>query len=114
MNGGDVEAMRHDLMSEGTSRYITEANPRYITEANPHPGRWGGQIVYRFPNGYGASVIRHEYSYGGPQGLFELAVLDGKGLCYDTPVTEDVEGHLTPAEVDRLLLQIKALPPVTS
>jgi hypothetical protein len=98
VNGLDV--MRQDLMSEGTSRYITEAHARH----------GGGQIIYRFPNGYGASVIRHAYSYGGTAGLFELGVLDDKGLCYDTPVTEDVEGRLSPPDVDRLLLQIKNLP----
>ena len=35
----------------------------------------GEQRVYKFDNGYGASVIRHQYSYGGDKGLWELAVL---------------------------------------
>ncbi|WP_279018525.1 hypothetical protein [Megasphaera elsdenii] len=30
---------------------------------------------FHFKNGYVASVIRGPYSYGGPQGLYELAVL---------------------------------------
>ena len=34
------------------------------------------QKIYKFPNGYGASVIKGPYSYGGPDGLWELAVLD--------------------------------------
>lgn len=77
----------------------------------------GEQRLYRFDNGYGASVIRNQYSYGGDKGLFELAVVkyhnadnDAWGLCYDTPITDDVIGHLTEAEVQALLEQIKALP----
>lgn len=66
-----------------------------------------------FPNGYGASVIRSEYSYGGRKGLYELAVLRGNvenfSLCYTTPITSDVCGCLTPAEVTALLAQVEAL-----
>ena len=65
---------------------------------------------YHFPNGYGASVIRGKYTYGGEEGLFELAVLRGDSLCYDSGITEDVIGHLTPKEVAQLLKQIRALP----
>jgi hypothetical protein len=61
--------------------------------SHPH----GGQMVrVHFGNGYGASVVRSAYSYGGRDGLYELAVLAGNTLCYDTPITDDVEGHLTP------------------
>jgi hypothetical protein len=64
----------------------------------------------KFDNGYGASVVSHEYSYGGKDGLYELAVLDEDGdLTYDTPVTNDVEGYLTPEDVTRLLEQIQKL-----
>ena len=72
----------------------------------------GEQYIYKFPNGYGASVIRSRMSYGGSAGLFELAVLDGKGhLTYDTPVTDDVIGHLGCVELGEILDQIEALEP---
>lgn len=75
------------------------------------PLRDGEQRKFRFENGYGASVVRHQYSYGGPEGLFELAVLDRSGhLTYDTPVTSDVEGWLTEDAVQSLLAAIEALP----
>mgnify|MGYP001611600774 CR=1 FL=1 len=82
------------------------------------PMNGGQQRVYRFANGYGASVVRGEYTYGGPVGLWELAVLrwDGESegadyrLTYETPVTDDVIGHLDVAEVEALLDQIEALP----
>jgi hypothetical protein len=63
-----------------------------------------------FDNNYGVSVIRNSYSYGGRDGLYELAVLgsDGK-LCYDTPVTNDVEGYLSEDDVTKLLEQIQKL-----
>ncbi|MDA8847313.1 hypothetical protein N9J02_01635 [bacterium] len=70
----------------------------------------GVQKLYAFPNGYGASVVKHSGSYGGPQGKWEVAVLDGDGeLCYNTNVTEDVIGNLNDPEVDSILLQISKL-----
>ena len=75
-----------------------------------------GGVLYRFKfdNGYGASVIKHRYSYGSNQELWELAVLDfsrepNGALTYDTPITEDVVGYLTDEAVRNLLEQIKGL-----
>lgn len=73
------------------------------------------QWLFRFGNGYGASVTRGPFSYGGSEGLFELAVIQFEGntdnfqLCYDTHITNDVEGHLTENGVQMLLEQIRDL-----
>jgi hypothetical protein len=70
----------------------------------------GYQLLYKFDNGYGASVVKHSFSYGGKNGKYELAVLDENGdLCYDTPITSDVIGYLTMAEVDKILINISHL-----
>ena len=69
----------------------------------------GVQKVYEFDNGYGASVIMGPHTYGGTKGLWELAVLANGELCYDTPITNDVIGRLTEAEVNKYLKQIKEL-----
>lgn len=69
----------------------------------------GIQKVYSFPNGYGASVVKHSYSYGGKDGKWELAVLKGEDLCYDTGITSDVLGYLNDPEVDDYLRQIEKL-----
>ena len=69
----------------------------------------GVQKLYSFTNGYGASVIKHKGSYGGDQGLWELAVLKGEELCYNTPITDDVLGRLNDPEVDNYLIQISQL-----
>jgi len=69
----------------------------------------GVQHVYSFPNGYGASVVKHDFSYGGKQGLWELAVLNGEELCYTSGITEDVIGHLTWENVEEFLSEIKQL-----
>ena len=61
-------------------------------------------------NGYGASVIIGPHTYGGEDGLYELAVLGkDKKLTYDTPVTDDVEGYLTEEGVTEFLKQIQNL-----
>jgi len=70
----------------------------------------GYQLVYKFDNGYGASVVKHDISYGNKHGLYEVAVLDKEGdLCYDTPITDDVIGHLTMEKVENLLAEISHL-----
>jgi hypothetical protein len=79
----------------------------YLTETNNHME--GIQKVYQFPNGYGASVIKHRGSYGYKKGLWELAVLHEGELCYDTEITNDVIGHLNDPEVDNILGQIERL-----
>jgi hypothetical protein len=71
----------------------------------------GWQKIFRFDNGYGASLVRHAYSYGD-----EMAVLKFNSesntdfeLCYDTPITDDVLGHLSPSEIDEYLEDISKL-----
>ena len=72
------------------------------------------QLIHRFENGYGASVVRHNFSYGHEDGLWELAVLkwgsDGLAdLDYTTPITDDVLGYLTDEQVDETLKKIENL-----
>jgi hypothetical protein len=63
-----------------------------------------------FENGLGVSVVSHTFSYGGKDGLFEVAVLDKDGnLTYDTPVTNDVVGYLNPDEVTEIMEQVQSL-----
>lgn len=74
------------------------------------------QRLYRCDNGYGASVVQGPYTYGGPEGKFELAVIKWNSddvedfdLVYDTPITSDVIGWLEEEEVQTYLKQIDAL-----
>ena len=64
-----------------------------------------------FPNGYGVSIICNDFSYG-----LEMAVLKGDAdnyeMCYDTPITDDVLGHLTPEDLTEYIQMVKDLPPV--
>ena len=75
----------------------------------------GSQKIYKFANGYGASVVCHSFSYGGDKGQKEIAVLkfigdsDKFDLCYETPITDDVIGYLDEDEVQPILNKIAAL-----
>jgi len=76
------------------------------------------QVVYRFRNGYGASVINTGGSLGRYQKLYELAVIrylnrddESWALCYETPITDDVIAGLEPEEVTAILNRIGDLPP---
>lgn len=65
------------------------------------------QTIYKFPNGYGASIIKIEYIYFG----IEIAVLkfDENGnwdIDYSTPITNDVIGGLNEESRDSVLQQI--------
>lgn len=80
-------------------------------KAGVHPIGEGTLAIHGFPNGYSASVIRNSYSYGGSEGLYEIAVLHGGSLCYASPITGDVLGFLTEGDVIDTLNKIADLPP---
>jgi len=66
---------------------------------------------YHFDNGWGASVACHTGSYGGDEGLFELALTDGDGDIITSPNDptsnwQDVKGYLTLSEVEAYLKEI--------
>lgn len=72
------------------------------------------QNTYRntisFDNGYSASIVSNEYSYGGDRGLFEVAVIFDGQIVYDTPITSDVMGFLGFSQVAEALEAISKLP----
>jgi len=72
---------------------------------------------YLYSNGYGISIISNEFSYGGLNGLYEIAILIGEEedyeICYETPITNDVMGYLNPEQVIQTIEDVKKLPPTT-
>ena len=75
----------------------------------PHPMGSGVQALIEFENSYGASIVRTPYTYGGGEGLYELAVFKDGQLTYDTPITDDVIGYLTEDGVTQLITEIQLL-----
>ena len=73
----------------------------------------GVQAIRFFPNGYGLSVVKHTYSYGYDDGLYEAAVLQGVDgdydLCYDTSIANDIIGYQTEEQIELLLNQVESL-----
>lgn len=71
-------------------------------------------LLVKFPNQYGASIVRHSGSYGGPDGLLEMgvAIFSGElyGLDYNTPLTDDVFGYLEEDELFEKLGLVSELP----
>ena len=81
-----------------------------FVEINDSPFMVGKKSRMHFDNGYGVSVVSHSYSYGGRDGLYEVAVLDSEdNLTYDTPVTNNVIGYLTEEDVTDVMKQVQKL-----
>ena len=79
-------------------------------QINDAPFMVGKRSRIHFENGFGVSVVSHSYSYGGRDGLYEVAVLDSNNeLTYDTPVTSDVIGYLTEEDVTDVMKQVQDL-----
>ena len=55
------------------------------------------------------SVIRSSMTYGGSEGLFELAMLKNKRCIYDTPITNDVIGWLDEEGVLDILKDVQRI-----
>jgi hypothetical protein len=80
-------------------------------EFNNHPNWDGVQARMDFDNNYGVSVIKASGSYGGSQGLYELAVMYEGDLCYNTDVTDDVLGWLSEEDVTEAMEKVQKLKP---
>ena len=80
-------------------------------EFKDHPNGMGGvQAKIQFANGFGASIVKTPFSYGGTRGLYELAIFGKDGdITYDTPITDDVLGYLSEVKVTETLAKIQAL-----
>lgn len=64
-----------------------------------------------FANGFGISVIRGDRSRGGAEGFWEVAVMKGGRINYDTPITDDVIGWCTEEDVTNIMKQVQKLSP---
>lgn len=73
-------------------------------------GLSGIAAKHDFANGYAVSVIRGYGTYGEDEGQYELAVMRGGKIVYDTPVTDDVLGHLSEDAVSEAMAAVGALP----
>jgi hypothetical protein len=78
-------------------------------KTNPIGEEFGVTSRTKFENGYEASVVKSEYSYGGRDGLYELAIFKDGEMCYDTPITNDVIGYLTEDDVTETFVKIQEL-----
>ncbi|EAE6743411.1 hypothetical protein BJE16_10305 [Listeria monocytogenes] len=76
---------------------------------NKNENVFNKQILYKFPNNYGASVVSGPFTYG-----LELAVIffsnENWDIDYDTLVTNDVLGHLNKESLKQALEDIYNLP----
>jgi len=68
------------------------------------------RALISFDNGYGASIVTGFGAHSDEDHPYELAVFKGGSICYDSPMTDDVIGHLTEVELQKLLKQIQDLP----
>ena len=94
-------------ISQAFDKTLKEGQPTLSVKTHQQGGI---QKVYTFRNGWGASVVMFPGSYGFEKGLWELAVLDANGeITYDTPITNDVIGHLDDTMAGIILERIKKL-----
>lgn len=71
----------------------------------------GPQRLYRFENGYGASVVNNWASRGTEMAVIKWRDSDSFRLVYDTPITDDVINYMDEAEVEETLRRISSLTP---
>ena len=70
----------------------------------------GIQAWVAFRNGFEVSIVKHQYSYGGDKGLYEIGVFDAGGsMCDPLGWGDDVKGWLTPEGVEKELDLIASL-----
>ena len=81
----------------------------YVTrEEDMYPLQCIARAYVDFDNGFYVSIINGLYSIGGID-QYEIAILDENGICYDTPLTDDVVGCLDKQGVEKWLRSVSLL-----
>ena len=72
--------------------------------------RRGIQAWATFRNGFEVSIVKHQFSYGGEKGLYEIGVFNAAGrMCDPCEWGDDVKGWLNESDVEHWLNYIKRL-----
>lgn len=73
-----------------------------VIKFDSRPNNFHAELA--FGNGIGLSIIRNEMSYGGEEGLFEVAAIKNGKIDYDHPLMDDhgVAGWLEAGDVYRI------------
>lgn len=111
-NGVITDVVVSDVKEQGKDLFLEHPlfKDFFIREAGvfaPETECWR----FRVPNheDMEVSVIRSSMSYGGAEGLFELAMLRNDKCCYDTPITDDVRGWLNEEGVLDILEDVQRI-----
>lgn len=81
----------------------------YITrKEDNYPLEWNARAYVSFDNGFYVSILNGLYSTGDVD-EYELAIMDKDGICYDTPLSDDIIGHLTKEDVEKWLKDVSEL-----
>ena len=77
---------------------------------NTHPNApyFMQQARMDFDNGFGISVVNGQGAYC-DEGTYEIAVLKDGEITYDTHITNDVIGYLSPQEITEIMKDIQEL-----
>jgi len=87
-------------------------------QVNDAPFMVGKKARMHFDNGYGVSIVKHPFSYGGSsytnnENEWEVAILFGNEkeweLTYNTPIANDVIGWLSEDEVTDIMIKVQEL-----
>lgn len=87
---------------------IKEYN-KYIIDFNSINN--GMQLLFKFDNNFGISLVCHSFSYGNDKQEFEVAVIkfeydDTWSLTYDTEITNDVLGYQSKEDVLNIIERV--------
>lgn len=66
----------------------------------------GGGIKLHLTNGWTVSIVRHDFSYGGPSGYFEIGLFKDGHMVHNSEWGDQVKGWLDEQEVIAAVLEI--------
>ncbi|WP_419154005.1 hypothetical protein [Weissella viridescens] len=109
MDNNFIKAMQAFKASHANDTLIGSFQQYVLTTPDTSNDGLGYQTIYKFPNGYDASVVHGLYTYD-----LELAVLlfddnSNYSIDYCTSITHDVIDHLTQQELADTLNDIREL-----